>query len=57
MNGVDVPMAPSAIHSQNMRVSFEECPWLPSCVTTLCSCEARISARTSPMACASGFSQ
>ena len=42
-----LPIAPSQIHSQNMRMVSEECPWLPNCVTTLCSLAAFISWRTS----------
>ena len=50
-------MAPSQIHSQNMRIVSNEWPWLPSWVTTLCSWAAFIRARTSPTEWASGFSQ
>ncbi len=52
-----LPIAPSQIHSQNRRIDSDEWPWLPSCVTTLCSWAAFISSRTSYTECASGFSQ
>ena len=52
-----LPIAPSQIHSQNMRMVSYEWPWLPSWVTTLCSRAAFMRARTSPTEWASGFSQ
>ena len=51
------PIAPSQIHSQNMRMVSDECPWLPNWVTTLYWRAALISSRTSWIEWASGFSQ
>ncbi len=54
---VTLPMAPSQIHSQNVRIEPDEWPWFPNCVTTLLSWAAFMSWRISWIEWASGFSQ